>query len=701
VRPISLSANQETALRVHSLVPNDWLKMRLLHASTFKLHDFSGDIPAYAILSHRWETEEILFQDVEAGKARRMTGFAKIEGCCQRATADNIEFVWIDTCCIDKTSSAELSEAINSMYQWYQDAQVCYAYLSDVQEGRHEQFSESKWFTRGWTLQELLAPSFVVFYDCSWNEIGTKGSLRKEITTITGINSLFDIDQACVAEKMSWASGRVTTRLEDTAYCLMGLFGVHMTPLYGEGHNAFVRLQLEILSRSDDESIFAWQGYMSDQGGLLASSPKAFADSGDIEIFPYDEERPQFAMTNKGLRLDLRLEKPLRSSSWGNANGAPKFDTPTEYLAPLNCGRLDETEDEIFPVAIKLKQQGQHGQYMRVHDSGLELWKAPKNRGKPRRQTVYIKQPIGSLSDNQKFPELSFYFEIKTTAIFGYSVSGRSCFCPRCESWDISKNSLTITENTTHCNPLTEMDSGAILFSKKDAVSFAVVLGISGRKYPTANIFVPGKPHELEMEVDQFNMSRPQNQQNFLLDRASETIKGGLKVSIALRPIRTHRYLVDITLVEPPLVRAEDIALPDDISIASSIEYWDDRKDSGIFDVFSSPDINESPEDSKFFDNLEFRYSKGYGDIESPGDFIIFDDPKELDDLKEIENPKELIGSNKFDDSNKHDTSKKHVNSKKVDIYKKRHTPMGSDAYIDLKYTFYPNEHEEDLIALP
>lgn len=235
------------------------VRMHLVHTKTHQLHEFFGkNIPDYAILSHRWEDEEISFQDLKDGRGRRMTGFAKIQDCCDRADKDGFEFVWIDTCCIDKTSSAELSEAINSMYKWYQKAQICYAYLSDVEAGRHdEQFSKSKWFTRGWTLQELLAPSHVVFYDSTWNEIGTKSYLKDEITLITGISSLFDIDKACVAEKMSWASRRETTRVEDIAYCLMGLFGVHMTPLYGEGHNSFIRLQLEILSRSDDESIFA------------------------------------------------------------------------------------------------------------------------------------------------------------------------------------------------------------------------------------------------------------------------------------------------------------------------------------------------------------------------------------------------------------------------------------------------------------
>jgi len=676
--------------------------MRLLNAKTFELHDFSGNIPAYAILSHRWEEPEILFQDVQAGKASRMTGFAKIKGCCNRAKEDNIDFVWIDTCCIDKTSSAELSEAINSMYQWYQNAQVCYAYLYDVEEGRHDQFKKSTWFTRGWTLQELLAPSFVNFYDSSWNEIGTKGSLRNEIMEVTQINSLFDIDKACVAEKMSWASRRVTTRVEDMAYCLMGLFGVHMAPLYGEGHNAFIRLQLEILSRNDDESIFAWQGYMSDQGGLLAGSPKAFAESGDIRPLYYDEDRPQFAMTNKGLRLDLRLEKP-RSSFSNITNGATKFNVPTEYLAPLNCGRLDENRETTYPVAIKLKQ-GQRDQYVRVHHGGLDLWKAPKNHEIPERKTVYVKQPIGSLSENQEYPELSFKFQIKTTVISGYSISDRCHFCKRCESWDDNTNTLTITENTSRCDPLNEMDCGAVLFSKKDAISFVVVLGISGRKYPTANIFVPEKPHELEMEVDKFNISRGQDQHNFLLDRASKTIRGDLKVSIALRPIQTYEYLVDISVVEPEFVRAEYVALPDDIpedvSIESSEPSLDrkelilDRKDSAIWDVFTSPDANESFEDAEFFNSLKSPDSKSNDGTKSPGHLIIFEEPKEIKSVNTNNDPKE-DGLEELGDSNNHTPLKKH------DSNKKRHMSSVSvstvDALQDLRFTFYP---DEDLITL-
>ncbi|KAH7364549.1 hypothetical protein BKA65DRAFT_371585, partial [Rhexocercosporidium sp. MPI-PUGE-AT-0058] len=172
-----------------------------------------------------------------------------------QALSDGWEWVWIDSCCIDKTSSAELSEAINSMFRWYREAQVCYAYLSDVPGGSdwetrqqsNSAFRKSQWFTRGWTLQELLAPEMVVFFDADWEDIGTKNSMQALLSSITGIDNFKDYALACIAKKMSWASNRETTREEDKAYCLMGLFAVNMPPLYGEGMAAFYRLQIEIL----------------------------------------------------------------------------------------------------------------------------------------------------------------------------------------------------------------------------------------------------------------------------------------------------------------------------------------------------------------------------------------------------------------------------------------------------------------------
>ncbi|CAG8952888.1 hypothetical protein HYFRA_00007602 [Hymenoscyphus fraxineus] len=272
--------------------------MRLLNTSTLTLEEFYGAVPKYAILSHRWEKEEVSFQAMNAGRAG---GYEKINRSCSQAMDDGLRYIWVDTCCIDKTSSAELSEAINSMFLWYRNAEVCYAYLSDVDED--SELSESLWFTRGWTLQELLAPSKVVFYGHGWTLLGTRESLKIRLSDITGISSLDNFQSASIAQKMSWASKRITTRVEDMAYCLLGLFGIYMPPLYGEGKNAFLRLQLEILSTSDDESIFAWTEDLP-ESGMLASSPASFCDSGDVvQMGVGGIDRLPYYMTNKGLRV--------------------------------------------------------------------------------------------------------------------------------------------------------------------------------------------------------------------------------------------------------------------------------------------------------------------------------------------------------------------------------------------------------------
>jgi hypothetical protein len=271
--------------------------------------------------------------------AEALPSFEKIRGACRQAAIDGFKFVWVDTCCIDKSSSAELSEAINSMFRWYADAEICYAYLSDVEEvgegfEAESQFRKSRWFTRGWTLQELLAPKKVIFYSHKWIELGSKEEFATMISEIAGIDyealRVLDITRFSVAERMSWASGRVTTRQEDIAYCLLGLFGVNMPLLYGEGERAFIRLEEEIIKRSDDHSIFAWTSssdapYIT--SGLLATSPLQFKHSGRIDSFrgATDQSRP-YLMTNKGLSIKMNLLK---------GNG------PQEYFAVLDCCTMD------------------------------------------------------------------------------------------------------------------------------------------------------------------------------------------------------------------------------------------------------------------------------------------------------------------------------------------------------------------------
>jgi hypothetical protein len=169
------------------------------------------------------------------------------------------------SCCIDKTSSAELSEAINSMFRWYKNAAVCYVYLSDVSRSDDltPSMSKSRWFTRGWTLQELLAPSVIVFYSAEWQHLGTKSQLSRLLLTITFIEEEYlrgkDLQLASVAKRMSWSSRRNTSRIEDIAYCLLGIFDIHMPLIYGEGKKAFQRLQGEILKATPhDHTLYAW-----------------------------------------------------------------------------------------------------------------------------------------------------------------------------------------------------------------------------------------------------------------------------------------------------------------------------------------------------------------------------------------------------------------------------------------------------------
>ncbi|KAI1792647.1 hypothetical protein LXA43DRAFT_887131, partial [Ganoderma leucocontextum] len=196
----------------------------------------------------------------------------KVRRACEAARADGYDLLWIDSCCIDKTSSAELSEAINSMWLWYNgSAAVCHAFLADVPgdddvDAKDSRFRASRWFRRGWTLQELLAPRDIKFLSGSWTYLGSKAGLALAIQERTGIEfevllHLRSLDEVSVAKRMSWAANRETTRVEDWAYSLLGIFDINMPTLYGEGEGAFQRLQEQIIQRIPDQSIFAWTSH--------------------------------------------------------------------------------------------------------------------------------------------------------------------------------------------------------------------------------------------------------------------------------------------------------------------------------------------------------------------------------------------------------------------------------------------------------
>lgn len=381
--------------------------------------------PGYAILSHVWVKVgpgEQTFQDVQRLTAAALHAHIasssihpspdalaipelcpKIRGFCALARKTGFRKVWIDTCCIDKTSSAELSEAINSMYQWYARAAICYAFLHDVpgdEDPREPDsaFRGSEWFTRGWTLQELIAPSRVVFVSAEWLPLGTKASFAGVIEEITGIDRNVltrerALDSVSIARRMSWAARRFTTRVEDEAYALMGIFGVNMPTIYGEGRHAFVRLQEEILKRSNDQSILAWGDILDDrlleqptsgpdcvlspsvvhngmheeeweQNRLLASSARAFAQSGDVVPLRAEEfaaiigvpvHPPEYTVTNSGMRMHV----PVLTISVG-----PR----TTLLTILAC-RMTSRPDRLIVLFLTPQPQSLVclvGQYVRA-----------------------------------------------------------------------------------------------------------------------------------------------------------------------------------------------------------------------------------------------------------------------------------------------------------------------------------------------
>ncbi|KIW19924.1 hypothetical protein PV08_00499 [Exophiala spinifera] len=314
------------------------MPIRLIDTTTLRMKVFLGaKIPAYAILSHTWvEDEEVDFLEMNAilrdpqHPATDKSGYEKIRATCREAKRHGISYAWVDTCSIDKSSSAELTEAINSMFAWYRNAEVCFVFLSDVGPDSNilTTLQHCRWMTRGWTLQELIAPRDLRFYNSAWEHVGSKMSLKQQIRDTTAINDevLEDCDalqDVPVARRMAWASRRETTRVEDIAYCLLGIFDVNMPLLYGEGDKAFIRLQEEIIRRSDDLSIFCnLPGFESlDQPprpstgtgdtrcleryqDLFATSPKDFSVCYDISRGEWSGLIHTFSSTNVGVRFE-------------------------------------------------------------------------------------------------------------------------------------------------------------------------------------------------------------------------------------------------------------------------------------------------------------------------------------------------------------------------------------------------------------
>ncbi|KAI4241765.1 MAG: hypothetical protein LQ352_007389 [Teloschistes flavicans] len=368
--------------------------IRLLNAKTCQLPDNdekkAQQKQPYVIISHVWGDREIVFEDMPRFKqlstsSKRVSG-AKIAGACEvvlRHYHGAIQYLWLDTVCIDKRDLTELSMSINSMYKWYRQAEACFVYLQDFlpRDDEDEEhaggFTRSRWFTRGWTLQELIAPRQVIFFDRNWRVIGDKASLQQELSARTKIMGVFllgtrNISKASVAQRMSWFSGRETTVEEDAAYCLLGIYGVNMPLLYGEGRErAFRRLQEEIMRYSDDHSIFAWTSHapLKDGSGFLAGSPDYFTSTGMYEHQPDVRTSEPFEMTNKGISIRVFLQQQ-----------------GSYHVASLDCPLGDSHHVGLYLECRSMATQ----QYRRVRTD--EMCRVRNTgRGEPKR--IFIKPP--------------------------------------------------------------------------------------------------------------------------------------------------------------------------------------------------------------------------------------------------------------------------------------------------------------------
>jgi hypothetical protein len=398
-------------------------------------------------------------------------GYSKIVNAAEQARGQGCQYLWVDTCCIDKTSSAELQEAINSMYRWYRDAEVCIVYLGDISKPRPDglttaseiaraSLKASRWTYRGWTLQELIAPAVCRFYFQDWTLMGEKVEFLEELSDATGIplrvlDDRSTISEISVAERMSWAARRQSTRVEDVAYCLLGIFDIHMPLLYGEGAKAFIRLEEEILKTTDDYSLFSWCATTSEQStyrGLLARHPEEFQHCQSIEqenvisTFPID-------FTPIGLRVQLEF--------------LPDAKDKSRILAMIrSSNQLNQR------LAISLKCLDGGIQYARV-DAGslvpIDDWLTGKLH------TIYVRQ---KLSIPPGFTTTEFKcFHIRRRATSQTTPTVRIISVTPRNAWEESTHELRIPDHVTEF-------WGAVLLRVQSAtyahsLSFPVAFGFN------------------------------------------------------------------------------------------------------------------------------------------------------------------------------------------------------------------------------
>ncbi|KAI6026048.1 hypothetical protein EDC04DRAFT_3066348 [Pisolithus marmoratus] len=297
-------------------------KMNLIHTEVSRYFQF-------VMLSHRWGEGEPSLRDIEGRLIYGMPikgGFGKLHAFCAATCEKQYLWAWSDTCCIDKDSSAELQEAIGSMFAWYRRSALTIVYLADVPDT--DSFLSSEWFRRGWTLQELLAPERLLFYNQTWSlhKNLTSPNHKADVTVLeelersTGIESRFltkfspGMDDARL--RLQWASLRCTTRPEDIAYSLFGIFNIHLPILYGESaENALGRLLAEIISQSGDISVLDWVGEASPFHSCL---PAQITSYRELPLSPCQrnlEEHPYIPSQQSPSSISLRRLYGLLANS--------------------------------------------------------------------------------------------------------------------------------------------------------------------------------------------------------------------------------------------------------------------------------------------------------------------------------------------------------------------------------------------------
>ncbi|OQN96417.1 hypothetical protein B0A48_17669 [Cryoendolithus antarcticus] len=382
--------------------------MWLLNATTFELHYFQAlsQAPQYAVLSHTWRDEEVIFQDIrDPESARTKQGWRKIQYTCEQTRKDDLEYCWVDTCCINKESSAELSESINSMYGIYGGAAICYIYLDDITENLQltdlmdsdlvflnimrarkarsqvelasasdtalttqvRAFANARWWTRCFTLQELIAPPDAHFYNQTWEPIARRHDIVSLVSSRTGIDlsvlqRTADPLDMSIAKRLSWAASRQATREEDVAYSLLGLLDVDLPLLYGEGSRAFTRLQEELLRTKSDLSTLAWRlsipqdtsewrfSLVLNKSGLFATSPDDFRGCGFVTASDRRDQTHRLVLTSTVMDIEL----PVISASMVNRIEKLGLDQRVAAENPLihYVGGLTLTEENAGQVQL-------------------------------------------------------------------------------------------------------------------------------------------------------------------------------------------------------------------------------------------------------------------------------------------------------------------------------------------------------------